>query len=119
MWSTYHTSYSNFFSQLMALRPLTCAQPVIPGLTSFLLRWVSLYRDRYSGSKGLGPMSDISPLRTLISCGISSSEVFLTKAPIFVKRSASGKSFPEESFLSFIVLNLMMLKIFPSFPGLL
>jgi len=29
--ATYHTSYSNFCSQLMALRPLICAHPVMPG----------------------------------------------------------------------------------------
>jgi len=32
--STYHTSSSNFSSQLTALRPLICAQPVMPGSTS-------------------------------------------------------------------------------------
>src|SRR5690554_4169034 len=31
--STYHTSSLNLSSQLMALRPLICAQPVIPGRT--------------------------------------------------------------------------------------
>ena len=33
-WSTYQTSSANLSSQLMALRPLTCAQPVTPGRTS-------------------------------------------------------------------------------------
>ena len=33
-WSTYQTSRANFSSQEMALRPLTCAQPVTPGFTS-------------------------------------------------------------------------------------
>ncbi len=32
--STYHTSNLNFFGQVSALRPLVCAQPVIPGGTS-------------------------------------------------------------------------------------
>src|SRR5690625_1222084 len=34
-----------------------------------------------------------------------------------VKRWASGKSFPSKSFLSFIDLNLMILKIFSFLPG--
>src|SRR5690606_9449104 len=29
--STYHTSSANFSGQLSALRPFTCAQPVMPG----------------------------------------------------------------------------------------
>src|SRR5690625_1552785 len=33
--STYQTSRRNFSSQEMALRPFTCAQPVIPGRTSW------------------------------------------------------------------------------------
>src|SRR5690606_29101170 len=32
--STYQTSSENFSSQVSALRPLTCAQPVMPGSTS-------------------------------------------------------------------------------------
>ena len=32
--STYQTSYANFCSHEIALRPLTCAHPVIPGMTS-------------------------------------------------------------------------------------
>src|ERR1700730_6765928 len=32
--STYHTSNLNFFGQVSALRPLICAQPVIPAGTS-------------------------------------------------------------------------------------
>ena len=34
-WSTYQTSSLNFSSQVMALRPLICAQPVMPGSTSW------------------------------------------------------------------------------------
>ena len=33
--STYQTSRANFSSQVIAFRPLTCAQPVRPGLTSW------------------------------------------------------------------------------------
>src|SRR5690606_28894320 len=34
-WSTYQVSSSNFSSQLTLLRPITWAQPVIPGRTSW------------------------------------------------------------------------------------
>lgn len=34
IWSTYHTSSSNYCPQDMALRPWHCAQPVMPGRTS-------------------------------------------------------------------------------------
>src|SRR5690606_24678901 len=39
------------------------------------------------------------------------------KVPTVVKRSASGSKFPEASFLSFMGLNLMTLKIFAFLPG--
>ena len=44
-------------------------------------------------------------------------DVLRTKAPIGVKRSASDRRLPCASFLSFIVLNLMMLNIFSFLPG--
>src|SRR5690348_10836832 len=53
--STYHTSYSNFCSHVRALRPLTCAQPVMPGSTSWRRDCRREYRSRYSTSNGLGP----------------------------------------------------------------
>lgn len=116
--STYHTSSLNFSSQLMAFLPFTCAHPVIPGLTRCLFRCSALYRGRYEIRRGLGPIRLISPFRTLISCGISSREVFLIKLPSGVIRSWSGNRFPSASFLSFMVLNFTIPKIFPSFPGL-
>src|SRR5690625_4192926 len=90
----------------------------MPGSTSCLLFCSSLYKGKYFGNKGLGPIKLISPLSTLMSCGISSREVLRTKLPTLVNRSASGNKLPSLSFLSFIDLNLMILKMRSSFPGL-
>src|SRR5690606_34510276 len=59
----------------------------------------------------------MSPLITFNNCGISSSDVFLINLPTAVSRSASSNKFPEASLLSFIVLNLISLKILPFLPG--
>ena len=42
-WSTYQTSSSIRSSQGIPARPLTCAQPVSPGLTSSRRRWWGVY----------------------------------------------------------------------------
>ena len=49
--------------------------------------------------------------------GSSSTEVARTIFPMGVIRKLSGKKFPRQSFRSFMVLNLMILNIFPFFPG--
>lgn len=67
---------------------------------------------------GLGPTKDISPFRTLMSCGISSKEDFLRNLPKAVVRLSSGKRFPEASVSPVMLRNFMILKIFPSFPSL-
>ena len=65
--STYHTSRLNLFSQLIALRPFTCAHPVTPGFTSWR-RYCSLeYNGKYSINRGLGPTRLMSPLKTFMS----------------------------------------------------
>ena len=92
--STYQTSYSNFWSQLMALRPLTCAHPVIPGLTKWRRDCTGLYRGRYSTRRGLGPTKLISPFNTFTRPGNSSKLLDRKKVPKDVMRSESGREFP-------------------------
>src|SRR5260370_437634 len=53
--STYQTSSSNLRSQLKALRPLICAQPVRPGITSCRRRWRGVYPGRHSVRRGRRP----------------------------------------------------------------
>lgn len=117
IFSTYQTSYSNFCSQLMAFLPFTCAQPVMPGLTSCRLFCRELYKDKYSANKGLGPIRLISPLITFNNWGISSKEVLRMNLPISVNRSESGNKLPFLSRLSFMVLNFMIRNIFSFLPG--
>ena len=103
---SYQASSSNFFSHAIAVRPLTCAQPVTPGSTLWRIRWSSLYSSRYSGSSGLGPTRLMSPFKTFQSCGISSSEVLRRKLP-------SGRAV----LLSLNVRNLISIKILSPNPG--
>src|SRR5688572_11082038 len=84
IWSTYQTSNSNLLSQLIALRPFTCAHPVIPGLTSCLLFCKDEYKGKYSTNKGRGPTKLMSPLITLINWGSSSKEVLRINFPTLV-----------------------------------
>ena len=63
-------------------------------------------------------MSAISPFNTLISCGNSSKDEERTNFPTFVNLCASGNSCPSVPRSSVIVLNLITLNIFASFPGL-
>lgn len=116
-WFTYQISSSNFFLQLIAFLPFTCAHPVMPGRTSCLLACSSLYRGRYCTNNGRGPIRAISPFNTLKSWGSSSMEVARTIFPMEVIRKSSGNNSPWQFFRSFMVLNLMILNIFPSFPG--
>ena len=116
--STYHTSSSNFCSHEIALRPFTCAQPVIPGLASCRLACREEYRERYCISSGRGPTRLISPRSTLINSGNSSNEVVRSHTPNPVNRSPSESNFPSPSRASVIVLNLSRANGFSFNPGL-
>ena len=89
----------------------------MPGRTSCRRACSLLYRGRYCGNKGRGPIKAISPFNTLNSCGNSSMEVERTNLPTLVSRCSSGNKSPEASRSSVIVLNLITLNIFPFFPG--
>src|SRR5262249_53641928 len=104
--STYQRSQSNFCSHVSAFRPLTCAQPVMPGSTSWRRAWRGEYRSRYSTSNGLGPTRLIWPLSTFHSCGSSSRLNVRSTRPNAVSRSASGLSSPTLSRSDVIVRNL-------------
>src|SRR5258708_28149418 len=76
-------------SKFVLLRPLTCHSPVIPGVT--LKRLISHASDRRATSRsdiGRGPTNDISPLRTLHSCGRSSRKSLPKIYPIHVTLTA-------------------------------
>ena len=80
-------------------RPLTCAQPVMPGLSARRPRWRSVYCATWTGTVGRGPMIDISPLRTLTRLGSSSIEVRRSSAPTRVMRlSPSSTASPAPIF---------------------
>ena len=117
MWRTYHTSRLNFSSQLMALRPFTCAQPVRPGRTSWRWRCSSLYSGRYFTSRGRGPTMDMSPRRIFTSSGSSSRDVRRRALPKGGKRWSSGSSSPFSSRWSVMLRNLYRRKTFPPLPG--
>ena len=102
----------------MVLRPLTCANPVIPGLTSCRLACSAEYNGKKSTNNGLGPINAISPIRTLNNCGNSSIDVERTICPTLVSLFSSGSKFPSSSRSSVIVLNFTTVNILPSFPGL-
>lgn len=105
------------FVQLMALRPLHCAHPVIPGRTSCRLTCSLLYRGKYCTNSGRGPINAISPFSTLTSCGSSSMLVERTNLPTLVNLCSSGRRLPSLSRSSVMVLNLITRKIFPLRPG--
>ncbi len=92
--STYSTSSLNFCSQLIALRPFTCAQPVIPGLTICLLACSGLYHKRYRINNGLGPTKIISPFNTFINCRSSSNDAQLIIPIALVFLNSAGKIIP-------------------------
>src|SRR5699024_2231967 len=106
--STYHTSNRNRSSQLMLFLPLTCAHPVIPGLTSCLLDCSLLYKGKYSINNGRGPIKLISPFNTLNNCGNSSKLNFLMTFPVLVILSSFGNKLPRSSVSFVIVLNLLI-----------
>src|SRR5690554_573286 len=115
--SIYHTSSLNFSSQLSELRPLTCAQPVTPGRTSWR-RYCSVeYKGRYSINNGRGPTKLISPLSTFHKPGNSSKLLERRKLPKGVIRSESGNGLPLASTASRMVRNLIISKGLPPLPG--
>jgi len=75
-------------------QPLTCDQPVMPGLTRWRCAYMSVISHpsrssvRMSMACGRGPTSDMSPLSTLNSCGSSSMLDARRRRPIRVKRSS-------------------------------
>ena len=84
----YHASICALVSKSTSLLPLTCQMPVIPGKTAKIS---SAYRPISLCSycaHGRGPTMLISPFRTLISCGSSSSELLRKKSPSFVMRGS-------------------------------
>ena len=82
---TYSPSNRAFSWLEMVSRPLTCAQPEMPGRTSlapYLSR--SIIKSVSSKITGRGPMKDISPIATFHNCGNSSILVRRKKLPIEV-----------------------------------
>ncbi len=116
-WSTYHTSSRNFSSQLMALRPLTWAQPVIPGRTSWRRACSGVYRSRYCMRRGRGPTKLISPFKTLNNSGNSSRLVARRNRPRTVRRSESGRRASLASRASVIVRYFRSQNGLPFSPG--
>ena len=110
-WSTYHTSSMRRWSHGRALRPFTCAHPVIPGRTSWRRNCSGEYRSRYSIRSGRGPTRLISPRITFHSSGNSSRLIRRRKAPKRVILSASQPS------PMLIVRNFRVVNGFPRKPG--
>ena len=117
--STYQTSSLNFSSQLIALLPFTCAQPVMPGFTACLRFCSLLYRGRYCRSRGRGLIKLMSPLITFHHCGNSSKEVFRMTRPPIVKHRLSERRLPKASLLLFIVRSFTKQTTAHSYRGLL
>ncbi len=91
--STYQTSSLNFSSQVMALRPLTCAQPVTRIHVGALPAQACIDPDIASAAAADRP--DLaSPFSTFINSGSSSKLVVRRKRPKRVSRSASGNRPP-------------------------
>ena len=93
--STYHTSSSNFSSQLSALRPLTCAQPGDPRLhvvTPSLLHSVTL--EILHQQRPRPHQAHVALCSTLKSSGSSSRLVRRSNRPKRVRRTSSGSNCP-------------------------
>ena len=117
--STYQTSSSIRSSHGIPARPLTCAQPVSPGLTSRRRRWCGVYSATWAGSVGRGPTIASSPRRTLTRFGSSSSEKRRRKWPAPVTRSSpanTGVPTPTGSLPTFIVRSFSRSNSRPSSP---
>ncbi len=74
-------------------------------------------KGKYDTSKGPGPLKPLSLINTLINCGISSKESFLTIFPNQNNRSLLGNKLPEISLVFKIVRKLIILKFFSFCPG--
>ena len=84
----YQRSSSMRCAQGSDARPLTCAQPVMPGRTARRPRSRSVYCATCAGSVGRGPTIAISPRRTLTRLGSSSSDVRRRILPTRVMRAS-------------------------------
>ncbi len=115
--STYQASSSNLFSQSTAFRPLTWAQPVIPGRMSCLLACSGVYSGRYSNNSGRGPTRLMSPRRTFQSSGSSSRLDALRILPSRVNLMPSVSVSTSLLAVGVMVLNLISLKVRPPSPG--
>jgi len=115
--STYQASSSNLLSQSTAFRPLTWAQPVIPGRTSCLLACSGVYSGRYSINNGRGPTRLMSPRRTFQSSGSSSMLDALRILPSRVNLMPSVSVSTSLLSVRVMVLNLISLKARPPRPG--
>lgn len=104
-WSTYHTSKASLSGHDMALRPLTCAQPVMPGRASSRRFCSALYRSTYAIGNGRGPTRLMSPMITDQSCGSSSRLLDRRRRPSGVRRFSSGRCAPSSLRSSVIVRN--------------
>ncbi len=89
LFCTYFTSRLSFCSLVREPLPLIWASPVRPGFTSSLCFCCSVHSGICETYKGLGPTSDIWPLRTLYSCGNSSSDRSLRNRPVGVSLGSS------------------------------
>ena len=115
--STYQASSSNLIFQSTAFRPLTWAQPVIPGRTSCLLACSGVYSGRYSINNGRGPTRLMSPRRTFQSSGSSSILDALRILPSRVSLMPSVSVSISLPSVRVIVLNLINLNVRPPSPG--
>ena len=71
-------------------RFVICQSPVMPaGARNLQAIWSFVNFSASYNGRGLLPTSDMSPLRTLNNCGISSRLVFLRNCPNFVIRGSS------------------------------
>ena len=104
---TYQMSSENFSYHVTALRPFTCAQPVIPGMTSCRRNCSGVYHE-YEQEKGPSAdqahvaFEDIPQFRQLVEPCL--------KRPRPVSRSASGRSSPALSRPSVMVRNSSIVK---------
>src|SRR6266481_8097580 len=91
---TYHSSNFSFSSLVTSLAPLTWAHPLIPGRTESL---IDVFAGWSSGSRGRGPIMDISPNSTFNSCGNSSRRVVRRNRPTAEGRLLPAVGCPVES----------------------
>ena len=84
-----------FRATTSALRPCTCAQPVMPGRASSRRRCDEVYLSTYFTGNGRGPTRLMSPLITDHSCGSSSRLLERSRRPSGVSRASSGSRLPS------------------------